>query len=99
MKKIARNGMKMVTAAVIAHLLASMALGNNESYRLGVGFGETLRSTDEDETVMDLKDLDYALGELEDQFGTVSEAGKLFEGEDFTEGLTYGYYKPEILGR
>jgi hypothetical protein len=99
---VTRNGLKVVTAALIsagiAQLLASTTLGSNEAYRLGYSYGETLRSTDEDEEVMDLKDLDYTLGELEDQFGTASEVGKLFEGEDFTEGVTNGYYKPEITG-
>ncbi len=94
---IAKKGLKVAAVALIAAAvvqLATMNLGHNEIYRLGYSYGDTLRSTDEDEEPMDLKDLDAALGELEDQFGESSEASKLFDSEGFTEGVTNGYYKP-----
>jgi hypothetical protein len=71
-----------------------MTLGNNEIYRLGVSFGETLRSTDDD---LDPKDLDYELQQLAEQMGTALEVGKLFNSDNFVAGATYGYYEPEIL--
>lgn len=96
MHTAAKNLLQLLALAAI---VASMALGKNEEYRLGVSFGETLRSADDDEEVMDLKDLAYELEQLEEQFGAGSEVGKLFEGESFTEGATFGYYKREILGQ
>lgn len=93
---IVRNGLKLFTWALIVHLLAKMTLGDNEIYQLGASFGEALRSTDDD---LDLKDLDYELQELAEQFGTSPVVGKLLESDDFTEGATFGYYKSEILGQ
>jgi hypothetical protein len=100
---IAKNGLKVVTAALIAaaiaQLLANMTLGDNQIYQLGVSFGETLREADDegDSVVMDLKDLDAELEGLGEQLGDSPMVGKLLN-DDFAEGATYGYYKSEILG-
>jgi hypothetical protein len=95
MMALVRNGPTLFLAIALAHL----TLGNNEIYRLGASFGESLRSADGDGEAMDLKDLAYELEQLEEQFGTTSEVGKLFESESFTDGATFGYYKREILGQ
>jgi hypothetical protein len=91
---ISWNFFKMVTLVLMLHLLARMTLGNNEIYRLGVSFGETLRSTDDD---LDPKDLDYELQELAEQMGVSPEVIKLLGSENFVDGAVFGYYKPEIL--
>jgi hypothetical protein len=93
---IARNVLTIFTAALIVQLLAQMTLGNNEIYQLGASFGEALRATDDD---LDPKDLDYELQLLAEQMGTSSVVDKLLGSDDFLEGATFGYYKPEILGQ
>lgn len=100
-KHVTKSGRQAVaTAWLLAAIVLLADLGHNEIYRFGYTYGETLRDGEgEDEETMDLKDLDATLGELEDQFGESSEASKLFESEDFTEGVTNGYYSREITGR
>ena len=90
------NLFKLVISMLMVQLLAKMTLGNNEIYQLGVSFGETLRSTDDD---LDPKELDYELQQLAEQMGTSPMVGKLLDSDAFTEGITFGYYKPEILGQ
>lgn len=87
---IAWNGLKMVAVVLLLHL----TLGKNEIYQLGVSFGETLRSADDD---LDPKDLDYELQELAEQMGTSPMVEKLVGSDAFVDGATFGYYKQEIL--
>ncbi len=96
MSAIAQILLILGTVAFIARMTT---MGDNEIYRLGVSFGETLRNTDEDEEAMSFSDLDYELDQLREQFGEGSEVEKLFESDDFTDGATFGYYKREIVDR
>ena len=89
------NLFKIFASALVVRLLAQMVLGNNETYQLGVSFGETLRDCDDD---LDPKDLNYELQQLAEQMGTAPVVGKLLESDEFVDGVTFGYYKPEILG-
>lgn len=86
----------LTSVVFLMHLLASMTLGNNEIYRLGVSFGENLRERDDD---LDPKDLDSELQELTEQMGTVPEASKLFESDEFVDGIAFGYYTKSELGQ
>jgi len=89
------NLFNILISALLVQLLAKMVLGKNETYQLGVSFGETLRDRDDD---LDPKELDAELQQLASQMGTAPVVGKLLESDEFVEGVTFGYYKPEILG-
>ena len=93
-QNISWNVFRMFALALIVHLLASMQLGGNEIYRMGISFGETLRSADGE---LDPKDLDYELQQLAEQMGTSPEVSKLLGSDQFIDGVTFGYYEPEIL--
>lgn len=82
----------LFTLGTVGFIARMTTMGDNEIYRLGASFGETLRNADEDEEAMSFSDLDYELDQLREQFGEGSEVEKLFESDHFTDGATFGYF-------
>ena len=85
----------VLLSVLLAQALATMLqFGKNQVYQIGVSYGEELRTNDDD---LDPKELDAEILGLTEQLGKSPVVGKLLGSEEFLDGVTFGYYKQEIL--